>query len=246
VDEAKRANVYDNVVHSGGIEAMETCKALAQKEGIFSGTSGGGVLLAALRLAKDAAEGTSILALIPDTGERYLSTPLFGDIPADMTEEEKEIAASTPSMPPPAPGLPEVLPEATEWVKNEISNHKVLCFMLEYCEFCWTLTGLLDALGVEYHRIDIDCFQFAKDNVGNKYRAALQDITGCKTFPQFFIDGTFVGGAADACMLWKSNKLQKLFHDAGVKGGNGNFNNYEGDAFEFLPKWMTQNPLRSK
>lgn len=246
LDEATKAKAYQNVLHSSGIEAMETCKELARKEGIFSGTSGGGVLAAALKLAKDSVDGTSILAIIPDTGERYLSTPLFGDIPADMTEEEKQIAASTPSLPPPAPGLPDVLPEATEFVKKEITERKVLCFMLEYCEFCWTLTGLLDALGVEYHRIDIDSFEFAKDNMGNKYRSALQETTGCKTFPQFFIDGKFIGGAVDACMLWKKNELQKIFEEAGVKGGNDNFNNYEGDAFEFLPKWMCQNPLRSK
>ena len=246
LDEATKAKAYQNVLHSSGIEAMETCKELARKEGIFSGTSGGGVLAAALKLAKDSVDGTSILAIIPDTGERYLSTPLFGDIPADMTEEENEIAASTPSLPPPAPGLPDVLPEATEFVKKEIAERKVLCFMLEYCEFCWTLTGLLDALGVEYHRIDIDSFEFAKDNMGNKYRSALQETTGCKTFPQFFIDGKFIGGAVDACMLWKKNELQKIFEEAGVKGGNDNFNNYEGDAFEFLPKWMCQNPLRSK
>jgi cysteine synthase A len=35
--------------------------------------------------------------MLPDTGERYLSTPLFADVPVDMTEEEKEIARSTPS-----------------------------------------------------------------------------------------------------------------------------------------------------
>ncbi|OEU16886.1 cysteine synthase, partial [Fragilariopsis cylindrus CCMP1102] len=98
LDEATKAKAYQNVLHSSGIEAMETCKELARKEGIFSGTSGGGVLAAALKLAKDSVDGTSILAIIPDTGERYLSTPLFGDIPADMTEEENEIAASTPSL----------------------------------------------------------------------------------------------------------------------------------------------------
>lgn len=225
---------------------METCHQLAVKEGICSGTSGGGVVAAALKLAKNSPDGTTILALVPDTGERYLSTPLFEDIPADMTEEEKELAASTPSNPPPAPGLPEVEPEATEWVHNQIKTHKVLCFMLEYCEFCWTLTGLLDALGVEYHRIDIDSFQYAKDNQGNKYRSALQETTGCKTFPQFFVNGKFIGGAVDACLMWKKDELQAVFRDAGIEGGNGNFNDYQGDAFEFLPKWMTQNPLRSK
>ncbi len=52
----------------------------------------------------DAAKGSTILCMLPDTGERYLSTPLFADIPTDMTEEEVQISHSTPSswLPPPA------------------------------------------------------------------------------------------------------------------------------------------------
>jgi cysteine synthase A len=246
VASATENKTYDNVMTVDGRMAMVTCQEMARKEGIFSGTSGGGVLSAALELAKDAPVGTSILALIPDTGERYLSTPLFDGIPADMTDEEKKIAASTPSRPPPAPGLPEATPEAVEWVREKIGSEKVVAFMLKYCEFCWTLTGLLDALGVEYIRIDIDSFEYAKNNMGNQYRSALQDLTDCKTFPQFFVSGKFIGGAVDACMMWKKNELQKVFEEAGIKGGNDNFNDYQGDPFEFLPKWMTQNPLRSK
>ncbi|KAG7341908.1 cysteine synthase [Nitzschia inconspicua] len=246
VNQASESKVYDKVVHPSGVEAMATCRELARKEGIFSGTSGGGILTAALNLAKECSSGTSILALIPDTGERYLSTPLFDDIPADMTEEEMNIATSTPSKPPPAPGLPEVLPEATEWVQKKIDDHKVVAFMLKYCEFCWTLTRFLDALGVEYERIDIDSFEYAKNDMGNKYRSALSAMTDCKTFPQFFVNGKFVGGAVDACMMWKKDELGKAFQEAGITGGNCNFNGYEGDPFEFLPKWMTKNPLRSK
>ena len=52
---------------------------------------------AALEVAKRAPPGSVILAMLPDTGERYLSTPLFADIEADMDEEELKIALSTPS-----------------------------------------------------------------------------------------------------------------------------------------------------
>jgi cysteine synthase A len=48
-------------------------------------------------VCKGAAKGATVLAMLPDTGERYLSTPLFADIPVDMTEEELKIASSTPS-----------------------------------------------------------------------------------------------------------------------------------------------------
>jgi hypothetical protein len=80
--------------------------------------------------------------------------------------------------------------------------------------------------------------------MGNKYRAALAQMTECNTFPQCFIGGTFFGGAADACIKWKKGELKPLLVAAGVM--QDSFDGYEGDAFEFLPKWMSQNPLRSK
>lgn len=239
-------NIYDFIENVSGNDAIETSRELAKKEGIFSGTSGGGILSAALKASKDLPAGSSVLAIIPDTGERYLSTPLFADIPADMTEEEKALADSTPSTPPPSAGLPPVEAAATEWVKNQIDTNDVVVFSLEYCEFCWTLTRFLDQLGVKFTCIPIDSFAYAKGNMGNKYRSALQEMTDCKTFPQFFVKGEYLGGAVDACMMWKKDTLQPKLEAAGIKGGDGKFNDYKGDPFEFLPKWMTQNPLRDK
>jgi len=244
LDKAVKLNYIDSLMHVGGDAAIATSKELALKEGIFSGTSGGGIVNCALQLAKKSKPGTSILAIVPDTGERYLSTPLFDDIPADMTPEEKELADSTPSTPPPPPGLPGVFPEATEFVKDRIKKHKVIIWSLEYCEFCWTLFKLLDVLQVPYETVNIDSFEYAKDNMGNKYRSALSDITDCRTFPQFFVDGEYIGGAADACIKWKKGELQPILEKAGLN--NNDFGGYEGDPFEFLPKWMGQNPLRSK
>ena len=80
--------------------------------------------------------------------------------------------------------------------------------------------------------------------MGNKYRAALSDETECVTFPQFFVEGKFIGGAVDACMMWKKGELQPLLEKVGLK--HDNFKDYEGDPFEFLPKWMTANPLGDK
>jgi cysteine synthase A len=62
-------------------EAIATSKALATKEGIFCGISSGGTFAAALKVAEKAEPGSVILAMLPDTGERYLSTPLFADVP---------------------------------------------------------------------------------------------------------------------------------------------------------------------
>jgi cysteine synthase A len=76
---------------------MQCAKDLAQKEGIFVGITAGGTFAAALKVCKEAPKGSTLLAMLPDTGERYLSTPLFADIPADMTDEELAIMRSTPS-----------------------------------------------------------------------------------------------------------------------------------------------------
>jgi cysteine synthase len=61
-------------------EAMETARALARQEGILCGISSGGTFAAAVKVAKQAPAGSVLLAMLPDTGERYLSTPLFEGI----------------------------------------------------------------------------------------------------------------------------------------------------------------------
>lgn len=77
-------------------DAMAMSRALAQQEGIFVGISAGGTFNAALQVAEKAEQGTTILCMLPDTGERYLSTPLFAEILDEMSDEEKEISESTP------------------------------------------------------------------------------------------------------------------------------------------------------
>ncbi len=70
-------DVIDDVITVTDDEAIDTAKALAMQEGIFCGISAGGTFAAALKVAAKAEAGSSILAMLPDTGERYLSTPLF-------------------------------------------------------------------------------------------------------------------------------------------------------------------------
>jgi cysteine synthase A len=89
--------VIDRLIPILGADAMRCSRELAQKEGIFVGISAGGTLAGALQVCRDAAKGATILCMLPDTGERYLSTPLFADMPADMTPEEIEISRSTPT-----------------------------------------------------------------------------------------------------------------------------------------------------
>lgn len=73
-------DIIDDVLPVTDIEARDTALLLASQEGIFAGLSAGGTFAAALKVAENAPEGSSILAMLPDTGERYLSTFLFEDI----------------------------------------------------------------------------------------------------------------------------------------------------------------------
>jgi cysteine synthase A len=87
----------DEVIPVSADVSFATAQALAQKEGIFCGISCGATFAAALNVAERAPAGSVILCTLPDTGERYLSTPLFADIEAEMTEDEWAMAASTPT-----------------------------------------------------------------------------------------------------------------------------------------------------
>ncbi len=93
--DAVDAGYVDRVITIPATEAMTWSRQLAQKEGIFVGISAGGTFAGALQVAAGAPKGSVILAMLPDTGERYLSTPLFADVPAEMTDEEAAIASRT-------------------------------------------------------------------------------------------------------------------------------------------------------
>ena len=95
--DAVAADYIDRLITVAGPDAMRCSKQLAQQEGIFVGITAGATFAGALEVCKDAPKGATVLCMLPDTGERYLSTPLFADIPVDMTEEEVKISRSTPS-----------------------------------------------------------------------------------------------------------------------------------------------------
>jgi len=94
--DAVDSGVIDRILTIAGGDAIRCSQQLALKEGIFVGISSGATFAGALKVCEDAAPGANILCMLPDTGERYLSTPLFGDVPADMTQEEQDISLSTP------------------------------------------------------------------------------------------------------------------------------------------------------
>ena len=95
--DAVEMGLIGRVLTISGADAMHWSKQLARKEGIFVGITAGGTFAGALEVCSNAPKGTTVLCMLPDTGERYLSTPLFADVPVEMTQEELEISELTPN-----------------------------------------------------------------------------------------------------------------------------------------------------
>jgi cysteine synthase A len=243
-------NVIDRVVPVNGDDGLRLAKALATEEGIFVGISAGATLAGAMEVCKGAEKGTTVLAMLPDTGERYLSTPLFEEVPVDMSAEEIEIADSTPGYrfgaPPPPPPVEkeaeeeEVLvtaPEdATQFVDEVTSDasEPVVMFSHEWCEFCWSVRKMFAKYEIPYRSIDLDSVEFQKDNKGGKIRAALRERTTSKTIPQIFIGGQYIGGATELFDAARDGSMQKLLEENTV-----NYNKeVKDDPYSFLPGWL--------
>ena len=244
--DAVDAGAIDQLVGIDGDEALAATRALAQQEGIFCGVSGGATLAGALQLAKAAEPGANILCMLPDTGERYLSTPLFESVPVEMTEEETEISRSTPTArfdaPPPPPAAsvtPAVVDsDAAAFVERAINDadQPVVMFALAWCEFCWSARKMFAATGVLFRSVDLDSVEYQKDNRGAKIRAALNARTGIVTIPQVFIGGEFIGGAVELLDRWASGDAQRRLGECGVA-----FNEPEGfDPYAMLPGWVAK------
>jgi cysteine synthase A len=205
-----------------GEEAMRTSRQLATREGIFTGISGGATLAGALAVCASAEEGATVLCMLPDTGERYLSTPLFADVPEEMTEEELEISRSTPSARFDACGLgavialPEPTPEATAFVEDTIRRHQVVLFALEWCEFCWAVRKLFRACDVKYESVDLDAGDYTREAWGDRIRAALRRRIGTHTLPQVFVGGEHVGGCTETLDAAADGRLAELLTRHGV------------------------------
>ncbi|MEM9249992.1 MAG: pyridoxal-phosphate dependent enzyme [Pseudomonadota bacterium] len=97
LQEAVDNGYYDALLPVAGADGIAWSRRLAAEEGIFTGISGGSTFAVAMALAETAPAGSVMLVMLPDTGERYLSTPLFDGIAEDMTDEERAISMSTPT-----------------------------------------------------------------------------------------------------------------------------------------------------
>src|SRR5947199_3371067 len=86
--DAVDTGIISRIIPIANADALRYSRELAQKEGIFVSITAGATFAGALKVCAEAPKGATVLCMLPDTGERYLSTPLFADIPAEMNEEE--------------------------------------------------------------------------------------------------------------------------------------------------------------
>jgi cysteine synthase A len=248
VEDAVDAALIDEVLPVKGGDALRLSRALAQQEGIFVGISAGATFAAALDVCARAPEGTNILCMLPDTGERYLSTALFEDIPADMTAEEIAVAQSTPRYrfdvkPAAQPAqaaepvdAPALVPEAEAFVTDVVSDptQPVVMFALEWCEFCWSVRKMFKKFDIPYRSVDLDSADYQKGNWGGEIRRVLKARTGAPTIPQIFVGGAHVGGCTETFDAFNDGRLQELLRDNRVA-----FKTAENvNAYSFLPTWL--------
>lgn len=238
-------SIVDRVVPVSGADAMRLSRELAQREGIFVGISAGATLAGALTVANESEKGTTLLCMLPDTGERYLSTPLFDEIAADMNDVEQEISRSTPGCrfdvqaPAAQPGTDasKAAPkDAVQFLADAIGSPKepVVLFALEWCEFCWSVRKMFARYEIPYKAHDLDSVAYQQDDLGGKIRAALRENTGKATIPQIYVGGKHIGGATELFDACKSGELQKLLDANSVKYNR----NISDDPYSFLPKWL--------
>ena len=240
--------LIDEIVPIDGNEALRCAQALAREEGIFAGISAGATLAGALAVASRAAPGATILCMLPDTGERYLSTPLFAAIEADMCPEEMALSNSTPNfrfgvVQPTAPAH-QIQPqpeqdaggEAEEFVQRLLADSEkpVIMFALEWCEFCWSVRRFFTHCGIPFEAIDLDSSAYQKADLGGRIRTALQARSGCQTIPQIFVGGEFIGGCTEVFDAWNCGELAARLRNCGLS--------FRADisinASSFLPGWL--------
>jgi len=242
-EDAVTQGLIDQIMPIPGDEALRLSRELAHKEGIFCGITAGATLAGGLRICRSSPAGTNVLCMLPDTGERYLSTPLFADIETEMTAEELEISRSTPgyrfdrpSAAPAASTAVNTTPDAETFVAQALSDpaQPVVMFALEWCEFCWSLRKLFAKCGIDYRSVDLDSAQYQQDNLGGTIRAALSAHTGCITIPQIFVAGEFIGGCTEVFDEFKSGRLQQRLEQAGVVYDT----KVTIDPYSLLPSWL--------
>ncbi len=247
-EDAVHLNLFDQIMPIDGKQALDMTRQLAKTEGIFCGPSGGATFSGAMKIAETAPPNSTILCMLPDTGERYLSTPLFEGVSEEMNEEEMEISRSTPGYRfdlKTAPAIPaprdsasdEPLDSEAESFVTEVLNdaeHPVVLFALEWCEFCWSIRKLLAKLDIPYRSVDLDSVAYQQNGFGGKIRQVLRSRLNSNTIPQLFVAGQHIGGATDSFEAVRTGALQALLKESGIHAAEYG----DSDPSELLPNWL--------
>jgi len=246
-EDAVASQWIDEIVPVSGADAMRLSKELAQKEGIFVGVSSGATLAGALKVSEAAPKGSTVLCMLPDTGERYLSTPLFEDVPAEMTADELDLSRSTPSCrfdvqatsappPPTEEPLAALDTAAGEFLDQAISDaeNPVVVFALEWCEFCWSVRKMFAKFEIPYRAVELDSVEYQTEDRGGKIRMVLNARYDVKTIPQIFVGGELVGGCTEVFDAHRDGSLQKLLDKNAVQFDR----EAREDPYSFLPTWL--------
>jgi cysteine synthase A len=241
---AVEERLIDRIVPVAGNDALTITQRLAREEGILAGTSGGATLAAALAVAEHAPDGVNIVCMLPDTGERYMSTPLFETIGEEMNAEEMALSGSTPSCRfdvAPACALKHSTvasaaldSEAETFFREVVEREAVALFALEWCEFSWSVRKLFDRLGIAYKRVDLDSSAHQQHNRGGRIREVLAARTGTATIPQVFIGGRHIGGCSELFDRIRDGSLQGLLDEAGIAFDR----DVQIDPYKLLPGWV--------
>jgi cysteine synthase A len=233
----------DGFVLIDGNDALKCARELAQQEGIFVGISAGATFSGALRVARAAPQGSNILCMLPDTGERYLSTPLFEEVAIEMTKEEIELSLSTPGYqfdvtPVPAPvatteDLDEAAAREIEAMLGD-TGRPVVMFAYEWCEFCNAVRKVFAKYGIAYTAIDLDSVDYQQGDRGIKMFEVIKHRTGSPSLPQIFIGGDFAGGCTEVFDGLKSGQLHTRLRKHGVIVDQ----TVKANPYELLPGWL--------
>jgi len=188
-----------------------------------------------------------IVCVFCDTGERYLSTPLFDGIDPEMNDEELLLSRSTPGyrFEAPSAGATAAQPVAAaldaaaeRFVDETLAAAPVVMFALEWCEFCWSVRKFFARLGIDYRSVDLDAATLQGDDFGGKVRAVLAARSGATTIPRLFIGGEHLGGCSELFDAWCDGSLRERLDALGIAYDR----NQTLDPASLLPGWLHPRP----
>ena len=160
--------------------------------------------------------------MLPDTGERYLSTPLFADIPADMTDEELEIARSTPSYrfdvragagaarAPTRTARPRRRRgRELRRTRDRRREQPVVMFALEWCEFCWSVRKHVRRVQDRRTARSISTrSSTSRTTAADRSARRSRAHDAATTIPQIFVGGELIGGCTETLQAFKDGRCR--------------------------------------